>query len=56
MTGVQTCALPIFKEAIAATNATTPKDMGKVMGQLMPKVKGRADGKMVNTIVKELLG
>ena len=40
----------------AATNATTPKDMGKVMGQLMPKVKGRADGKMVNTIVKELLG
>ena len=46
----------LVKEAIAATNATTPKDMGKVMGQLMPKVKGRADGKMVNTIVKELLG
>ena len=37
----------LVKEAIAATN---------VMGQLMPKVKGRADGKMVNTIVKELLG
>ena len=35
----------LVKEAIAATNATTPKDMGKVMGQLMPKVKGRADGK-----------
>ncbi|RHG11957.1 GatB/YqeY domain-containing protein [Megamonas funiformis] len=46
----------LVKEAIAATNATTPKDMGKVMGQLMHKVKGRADGKMVNTIVKELLG
>ena len=46
----------LVKEAIANTNATTIKDMGKVMGQLMPKVKGRADGKMVNTIVKELLG
>ena len=46
----------LVQEAIATTNATTPKDMGKVMGQLMPKVKGRADGKMVNTIVKELLG
>lgn len=34
----------LVKEAIAATNATTPKDMGKVMGQLMPKVKGRAGG------------
>ena len=46
----------LVQEAIANTNATTIKDMGKVMGQLMPKVKGRADGKMVNTIVKELLG
>ena len=42
----------LVKEAIAATNATTPKDMGKVMAAL----RGRADGKMVNTIVKELLG
>jgi hypothetical protein len=31
------------------------KEMGKVMAVLMPKVKGRADGKMVNSIVKELL-
>lgn len=45
----------LVQEAIATVNASTPKDMGKVMGQLMPKVKGRADGKMVNTIVKELL-
>ncbi len=46
----------LVKEAIASTGASTVKDMGKVMGVLMPKVKGRADGKMVNTIVKELLG
>ncbi len=45
----------LVKEAIASTGASTVKDMGKVMGVLMPKVKGRADGKMVNTIVKELL-
>lgn len=45
----------LVEEAIAATGASTPKDMGKVMGALMPKVKGRADGKMVNAIVKELL-
>ncbi len=46
----------LVKEAIAATGAATPKDMGKVMKELMPKVKGRADGKLVNTIVRELLG
>ncbi len=45
----------LVKEAIAASNAASPKDMGKVMKELMPKVKGRADGKMVNEIVKELL-
>ena len=45
----------LVKEAIAATGAASPKDMGKVMKELMPKVKGRADGKMVNTIVRELL-
>ena len=45
----------LVKEAIAASGATSPKDMGKVMKELMPKVKGRADGKLVNGIVKELL-
>ncbi|WP_462332987.1 GatB/YqeY domain-containing protein, partial [Schwartzia sp. (in: firmicutes)] len=30
-------------------------DMGKVMKELMPKVKGKADGKMVNNIVREFL-
>ena len=38
-------------EAIAATGASSPRDMGRVMGQLMPKVKGRADGKLVSTLV-----
>ena len=45
----------LVKEAIAASGAASPKDMGKVMKELMPKVKGRADGKLVNEIVKELL-
>ena len=45
----------LVKAAVAETGATTPKDMGKVMGVLMPKVKGRADGKLVNTIVRSLL-
>jgi len=42
-------------EAIQSLAAPTPKDMGKVMGLLQPKVKGRADGKLVSDIVKELL-
>ena len=42
-------------QAVADAQAASVKDMGKVMALLMPKVKGRADGKLVNTIVKELL-
>lgn len=45
----------LVSEAVAASGATTPKDMGKVMALLMPKVKGRADGKLVNNIVRESL-
>ncbi len=45
----------LVSEAITQTGAQGPKDMGKVMGALMPKVKGRSDGKVVNQIVKELL-
>ena len=45
----------LVKAAVEQTGAATPKDMGKVMGVLMPKVKGCADGKMVNTIVKSFL-
>lgn len=46
----------LIQEAIAATGAQGPREMGKVMGYLMPKIKGRADGKLVNQLVKEYLG
>jgi uncharacterized protein YqeY len=42
-------------EAVAATGATTQRDLGPVMAELMPRVKGRADGKLVNAIVTEEL-
>lgn len=45
----------IVSEAIAAVGATSMKDMGKIMAAVMPKTKGRADGKMINAIVKEKL-
>ncbi|MGM0215201.1 GatB/YqeY domain-containing protein [Enterococcus sp. AZ109] len=45
----------IVSEAIAKTGATSPKEFGKVMGVVMPQVKGKADGNQVNAIVKELL-
>lgn len=41
--------------AIAEVGADSPKQMGAVMKVLMPKVKGRADGKLVNKIISELL-
>lgn len=43
-------------ESIAATGAKEMKDMGKVMADLNPKIKGKADGGDVSKIVKELLG
>ena len=45
----------LVEKAVKATDAETAKDMGKVMKELMPKVKGKADGKMVNNIVREFL-
>lgn len=42
--------------AIAETGATNADDMGKVMGALMPKTRGKADGAMVSRLVKERLG
>ena len=46
----------LVKAAIAETGASGKKDLGKVMQVLMPKVKGRSDGKLVNQIVQSLLG
>ncbi|MHC1746450.1 MAG: GatB/YqeY domain-containing protein [Negativicutes bacterium] len=45
----------LVTQAIQETQAVTVKEMGKVMAVLMPKVKGRADGKLVNAVVRELL-
>ena len=41
--------------AISETGAASMRDIGKIMAIVMPKVKGRADGKMINEIAKEKL-
>ena len=46
----------LVEDAIAATDAVTPRDMGKVMGWLKPKVAGRADGKKLSGLVRDKLG
>jgi len=46
---------PLARQAIADSHATSEKQIGAVMQKLMPQVKGKADGKLVNQIVKELL-
>lgn len=45
----------IVQDTVKQTGASSMKDMGKVMGALMPKVKGKADGNLVSSIVKEEL-
>ncbi|MFA5524827.1 MAG: GatB/YqeY domain-containing protein [Tissierellales bacterium] len=45
----------IVKAAIQEVGAISIKDMGKIMSNVMPKIKGRADGSMVNSIVKQYL-
>ena len=45
----------LVKQAIAESGATTKKEMGKVMGLVVPKTKGMADGKLVNQVVQALL-
>lgn len=45
----------IVSAAIAELGATSMKDMGKVMGSITPKIKGRADNKLVSEIIKSSL-
>jgi len=45
----------IVGDAVAQLGADSPRDMGKVMSAVMPKVGGRADGKRVSAVVKEKL-
>ncbi len=45
----------LIQEAINETDAAGLRDMGKVMKAVMAKVKGRADGKLVNSLVKKML-
>jgi uncharacterized protein len=46
----------LIEEAVAATGASGPGDLGKVMGHVMGKAKGRVDGGTVNRLVQERLG
>lgn len=46
----------IVDEAVAGTGASGPADLGRVMGAVMPKVRGRADGNQVRALVRERLG
>ena len=45
----------IVREAVAATGASGPQDMGKVMKAVMPRTAGRADGSRVSALVKQIL-
>lgn len=46
----------LVRAAIAETGATTPADLGRVMGAVSPRTKGRADGAVVSGIVRRELG
>ena len=46
----------LVRAAIVKADAHSARDMGAVMKVLMPDIKGKADGKLVNTVVKRLLG
>jgi uncharacterized protein YqeY len=45
----------IVGDVVAESGASSPKEMGKVMSQVIPRLQGRADGKRVSALVKELL-
>lgn len=46
----------LVAQAVDESGAASPRDMGKVMAVLMPRVKGRADGKQVSALVAQELG
>lgn len=45
----------LISEAIQKTGAATPRDMGKVMQEIRPQIAGKADGKVVSDMVKQML-
>jgi len=45
----------IVGDVVAESGASSPKEMGKVMSMVMPRVQGRADGKRVSAVVREKL-
>jgi len=47
--------IKIIDETIEETQVTSLKDLGKVMKSVMPKLQGKADGKLINQLVKERL-
>lgn len=47
--------MDVATQTIANLGASGPKDTGRVMGSLMPQVKGKADGRLVSEVVRELL-
>jgi uncharacterized protein YqeY len=46
----------VLQEIVTRTGASSPKDLGKVMGVAMQQLRGRADGARVQALVRELLG
>ena len=47
--------LKVIDQSIQETQASSPKDIGKVMKSVIPKIGGKADGKLINQLVKERL-
>lgn len=46
----------LVSAAVAETGATSPTDLGRVMGRLVPQTRGRADGKVLSDMVRRQLG
>lgn len=46
----------MIEEAVEETGASSPGDLGKVMSAVMPRLKGKADGRTVNLMAREILG